>query len=213
MQLFIDYKILQAVGSYGIIWKEMERVEQKKRTFAALRFSEDANIAHNVYWYLSEFSVKAGEQVLAPVGAHNRLQCARVERVLVAGEKDAPYDLRLLKSVEAKLGARKLVAGDAVCFELGGVRYDEKHYTRFRRVLYTAHRAPLPNKACAVLSGYGVTRILPAQKGCEGEILEELAKGGCVLLAGADARKTAESVLAGAKGEGTPAYEFGKYLT
>lgn len=213
MQIFIDYKILQAYGSYGIMWKEMDRVEHKKRTFAALRFIEDGNIAGNVYWYLCAIPVKAGEQVLAPVGAHNRLQCARVERVLVTEEKDAPYDLRLVKSVEAKLGARRLTAGRVVCFELGGVRYDEKRYTRFRRVLYTEASKAAADEARELLGEYGVTRILPAEKGCEAEILGELRGGGCVLLTGADARTSAEAILAAVRGEGDRAYEFGKYLT
>lgn len=194
------------------MWKEMELVEQKKRTFAALRFSEDENIAGNVYWYLCEIPVQAGEQVLAPVGAHNRLQCARVEHVMIAGEKDAPYDLRLVKSVEAKLGARKLTAGEAVCFELGGLRYDKKRYTRFRRVLYTKSSQAAAQEARAVLAQYGVTRILPAEEGYE-EILAELERGGCVLLTGENARKAAQTIFAAVKGEGERAYEFGKYLT
>ncbi len=99
--------------------------------FAALRFTEDENIRDRVYWYRCAFEIKAGERVLAPVGSHSRLQCARVERVLLAEEKDAPYDPALLKDVAAPLGARSFLWEGRTCFELGGVRYDKKRFTRF----------------------------------------------------------------------------------
>ena len=77
--------------------------------FAALRFTEDENIRDRVYWYRCPFGTRAGERVLAPVGSHDRLQCARVERVLLAEEGDAPYDPALLKDVAAPLGARSFL--------------------------------------------------------------------------------------------------------
>ena len=76
--------------------------------YAALRFAEDKNIADRTYWYISGFPVRVGEQALAPVGPHDRLQRAVVERVVEADEKNAPYDARLLKRVAAKAGARRL---------------------------------------------------------------------------------------------------------
>ena len=100
--------------------------------FAALRFTEDENIRDRVYWYRCAFETKTGERVLAPVGSHDRLQCARVERVLFAEEGDAPYDPALLKDVAAPLGARSFLWEGRTCFELGGVRYDQKRFTRFR---------------------------------------------------------------------------------
>ena len=100
--------------------------------FAALRFTEDENIRDRVYWYRCAFRNKGGERVLAPVGSHDRLQCARVERVLFAEEGDAPYDPALLKDVAAPLGARSFLWEGRTCFELGGVRYDQKRFTRFR---------------------------------------------------------------------------------
>ena len=99
--------------------------------FAALRFTEDENIRDRVYWYRCPFGTRAGERVLAPVGSHDRLQCARVERVLLAEEGDAPYDPALLKDVAAPLGARSFFWEGRMCFELGGVRYDQKRFTRF----------------------------------------------------------------------------------
>lgn len=184
-----------------------------KRLFAALRFCEDENIAERTYWYLSEIPLKAGERVLAPIGSQNRLQCARVEKVLEAEEENAPYDTRLIKCVEAKLGARKLNVGRLDCFELGGVRYDTKRYTRFRRVLFTGFTEEFTSKERQLLSGYGVTRILKAAEGYEGEIFGELERGGCVLLAGTGARKTAENILAAVREKRDCGYDFRKYLT
>lgn len=151
--------------------------------------------------------------MLAPVGAHNRLQCARVERILVAHGKDAPYDMRLVKSVAAKPGERKLVIGRLICFELGGVRYDEKHYTRFRRVLCTEFPEPVTREERTVLGRYGVTRIIRAAGSSDCEILNELRSGGCVLLKGAGAFKRAEFILSAVRGEDDCAHDFRKYLT
>lgn len=157
--------------------------------FAALRFTEDENIADRVYWYLCDFPVEEGEGVLAPVGAHNRLQFARAERVLAAKKEDAPYDLRLIKSVEAKFGARRLEAGRIVCFELGGIRYDSKHYTRFRRILFSAFSGTPNEEERAILGGYGVAHIVQAEK------IAEIPQDGCVLLTGKCAKSLAEEIL------------------
>ena len=122
--------------------------------FAALRFAEDANLSDRAYWYRCPFPVRVGERVLAPVGVHNRLQRAEVGRVLEGAEEDAPYDARLIKCVAARAGARKLSAGGQAFYELGGVRYDEKHYTRFGRVL-VGGAAP-KGEARGTLAAYGV---------------------------------------------------------
>lgn len=103
--------------------------------FAALRFAEDKNISERVYWYLCGFPVKEGDKVLAPVGSRNKLQMAVVERTLSAQEENAPYDMRLIKRAEVKYGARKYEIGDRIYVEFGGVRYDEKHYTPFGKLL------------------------------------------------------------------------------
>ena len=156
------------------------------RLFAALRFAEDINISDRTYWYLTDFPVKAGERVLAPVGMHDRLQRAVVERVVDAEEKDAPYDVRLLKRVAAKEGARKLTAGGEVFRELGGVRYDEKHYTRLGRVLVGERAASAA--ARAELAAYGVTEWYDADGGETAELLRALScERGCTLLAGRNA--------------------------
>ena len=80
-----------------------------------MRFIEDENISDRVYWYLSERTCSAGELVLAPVGARSRLQLARVERTLSCEVQDAPYDMRLIKRVEAAYGERRPVFGGMPC--------------------------------------------------------------------------------------------------
>lgn len=178
-----------------------------KRTFAALRFLEDENISDRTYWYECAFPVEAGALVLAPVGTHDRLQCARVERVTEADENNAPYDVRLIKRVEAKFGARKLSVGRMACFELGGLKYDSKRYTRFRRVLFTEFADEPTAEEKALLKDYGVTRIMDVSAS-----MEEIARDrGCVLVKGAGAKHTAEELLAAVRGESEPS-ETVKYL-
>lgn len=100
--------------------------------FAALRFVEDENVCDRVYWYLTDFVVQAGQRVLAPLGAHDRLQAATVERTLDCGEENAPYDIRLVKKIIAPAGARRIrLDGVQNCHDLGGLRYDGKHFTRY----------------------------------------------------------------------------------
>lgn len=179
-----------------------------KRTFTALRFIEDENISDRTYWYECGFAVEAGALVLAPVGTHDRLQCARVERVTEADEKNAPYDVRLIKRVEAECGARKLVVGRMTCFELGGLKYDTKRYTRFRRVLFSEFSEDLNEEEKTDLRDYGVTRIMdmPAS-------MEEIARAkGCVLVKGKGAKHTAEALLAAVRGEEKLPVETVKYL-
>ena len=105
------------------------------RIFAALRFTEDANLYDRVYWYLSDFKPETGSRVFAPVGPHDRIQLARVESVAVASEENAPYDIKLIKHVIAREGDRTRMLGNTPCREFGGVRYDNRHYTRFGRIL------------------------------------------------------------------------------
>lgn len=163
--------------------------------FAALRFFEDGRISDKLYWYVSDFRLREGEEVLAPVGTHNRLQRAVAERVLDADR--APYDLRFIKKVEARYGERRLAAGACICFELGGLRYDEKRYTRFRRILFSPQ---IPSEEeLKELRAYGVCDVLTGSA-------EELIEGGalaerCVLLAGEHAREAASAILSCVRGQ------------
>lgn len=168
-----------------------------KRLFAALRFVNDENLSDKVYWYLCDLSVKEGDRVLAPVGIHDRLQEGIVEKLLNVGRENAPYDLRLIKRVTARLGERKLFADGILCAELGGVKYDRKHYTRFFVALY-AESAPGTD---GQLRAYGVTKIFP-DTGSAAEIYEELVKTrGCVLLTGKCGAEVFRGLLALAHGD------------
>lgn len=167
--------------------------------FAALRFFEDERIADKLYWYASDFHLREGEEVLAPVGTHDRLQRATVERVLEADREHAPYDTRFIKKVQARYGERRFVAGDCICFELGGLKYDGKRYTRYRRILFTS-RVPREEEV-KELRAYGVSEIFTGSA-------EELAENGalatdCVLLAGEHARAAASKLLSCVRGEQT----------
>lgn len=176
-----------------------------KYTFAALRFSEDINISERIYWYLCEFPVQTGDRVIAPVGFHDRLQAAIVERTLVTDKENAPYDIRLIKSVAAVCGARKLIADGVECLELGGVRYDEKHFTPFGRVLL-AKRTP---ERLDDLKAYGVTEFLECGAANQ-EIYEKIAQArGAVLIVGDDGESVFQSLLGLARGVNQPLYELG----
>ncbi len=129
--------------------------------FAALRFTEDENIADRVYWYLCDFPVKEGEGVLAPVGAHNRLQFARVERTLSCAEENAPYDLRLIKRVAAKYGARRLSLSSVKnCRDLGGVRCGGKRFTGYGVFIRSDFPGSFSESDRTLLREYGVTVLV-----------------------------------------------------
>ncbi len=170
-----------------------------KYDFAALRFTEDPNLKDRVYWYQSAIPLKEGERVLAPVGAHDRLQAARVEKTLSATEENAPYDLRLIKGVTAKFGARKLLLGETELLEFGGVRYDEKHYTPYGRLVLS--KTLLKDRTD--IAAYGITKTLslPAD---DPALYEEIARaaGGVLLFGGEGERafRLLYSLLRGEKG-------------
>lgn len=170
-----------------------------KQSFAALRFIEDGNIAENVYWYLCEFAVEAGERVLAPVGAHNRLQCARVERTLTAEKENAPYDVRLIKKVAAKYGVCERNFGGYVCRDVGGRRYDTKRYTRFGEVFYG--EATPSGEQLSALHASGIAVVHAGE-----DALGALARANApVLICGAGTTDTAKklfAVVCGVSGEG-----------
>lgn len=164
-----------------------------KRTFYALRFTEDENLRDRVYWYLSEREYREGERVLAPVGPHDRLQCARIERIFCAAAGEEPYDPRLAKYIAAKLGARRVCAGDTVLTETGGVRYDGRHYTQLFRVLVTKE-----GENTERLRPFGIETFVRAGA----DALEELSRSrGCTLLYGARAEEIAAELLRIVKGE------------
>ena len=142
--------------------------------FAALRFTEDENLRGRVYWYIAPFSVKEGERVLAPVGPHDFT------------EEEAPYPAVLCKHILAKLGEREAAEG---VFDLGGVRYDDRHYTRL----------------CRILIAEDGTRghDLPVKRICTEEewLLPAAEARDCVLLYGENVKEAASLILRIVRGE------------
>ncbi len=176
-----------------------------KLNFAALRFTEDKNVSERIYWYLSEFPLKAGDRVLAPIGAHDRLQAAVVEKTFSAERENAPYDLRLIKSVAAPCGARKLIAGGKEYLEFGGVKYDDKHYTRFGRVLLAKSEPERIDE----LTAYGVTDFIRCTTE-NNQIYDRVARArGCVVLAGEAGESAFQKLLNLVRGINKPLYDFG----
>ncbi len=154
--------------------------------FAALRFTEDENLAGRVYWYIAPFPIKEGERVLAPVGPHDKLQCARVERTEQFKEEEAPYPPVLCKHVLSKLGERKVKEG---VFDLGGVRYDDRHFTRMGRILIAKEEKDA--------EGLFVKKV---DTGSE-DWLAETEGNACVLLFGEGVKEGAERILRIVRGE------------
>ncbi len=148
--------------------------------FAALRFSADPNLADRVYWYLADLPLKEGEAVLAPVGVHERLQRGIVERTLRADGRNAPYDLGLIKRVAAKEGARGIRIGGARLLEFGGVRYDDRHYTRFGALC--AARTGEVEEGDAAAYGYGA--VLRSPDADDEAVYGAILTRGAVLLGG-----------------------------
>ena len=146
--------------------------------FAALRFSADPNLIDRVYWYLSPLPVREGEAVLAPVGIHERLQRGIVERTLRADARHAPYEFGLLKHIAAKEGAREAGVG-AGFLEFGGVRYDDRHYTRFR--VLCAGEGEV-DEARAARLGYGAVLRFPEAD--DEAVYKAILTRGAVLLGG-----------------------------
>lgn len=166
----------------------MTAPERTSYLFAAVNFIADENVRNRLYWYRSDFPVREGDAVLAPIGPNDRLQAGIVEKTLVADAAGAPYDVRLVKSLAAKKGESYLKLSSAVCKELGGMRYDHKHYTRMRQILCarmtgggTASAKAnaegeevFPQADLTALGEYGIERILFLAP-CKNSGLEALA--------------------------------------
>lgn len=150
--------------------------------YVALCFAEDENIADRTYWYRCPFAVAAGEKVFAPVGPHDRIQRAEVVRVCEK-EQDVSFDVRFLKRVAAKCGAFRRSVGGTIVFETGGLAYDEKHFTRFGRVLFGTWEGAVG----------GVTPVA-AQEECAA-LRTLLRTEGCALLTGRAAAAAAADLL------------------
>lgn len=159
--------------------------------FAALRFTGDENLADRVYWYLTEFPVCVGEAVFAPVGPHDKLQLARVERTLAGEEAHAPYDVRLMKRVTARYGDRTPAFGETSCTEFGGLKYDGRHFTAYHVLVYAEE---MPSNADMV-GGYGLDRVMKDEKIDGRAVFEALIRGHGVLLVGGDGKEICRTLL------------------
>ena len=150
--------------------------------YVALCFAEDENIADRTYWYRCPFAVAAGEKVFAPVGPIRISIRAEVVRVCEK-EQDVSFDVRFLKRVAAKCGAFRRSVGGTIVFETGGLAYDEKHFTRFGRVLFGTWEGAVG----------GVTPVA-AQEECAA-LRTLLRTEGCALLTGRAAADAAADLL------------------
>ena len=174
-----------------------------KYDFAALRFYNDPNISDRLYWYLSDGPLAVGEKVLAPLGMRGRLQAAVVEKAVSADREHAPYDVDCIKHVVCRLGERRILMDGVDCLEFGGVRYDEKHYTPFGRVMLAKEKPERTEE----LKRYGV-RLLFCER--NDDLYEEIAcENGCVLLYGAKGRAVFEALLALVRGNVEPLLSAG----
>ena len=129
--------------------------------------------------------------MFAPVGMRNRLQKAVVERTLEADGEHAPYDIRFIKEIASRCETRSFVLGGSICTDLGGIRYDDRHYTRFHRVAFCFGLNEEGTRE-AVSCGYA---LLQAD---ENEIIPQTERA---LLVGERAKEYARAVIAAARGE------------
>ena len=164
-----------------------------KRRFAALRFCGDANLSNRTYWYLAPFPVKAGDEVLAPVGMRDRLQRALVERTLAAEDSEAPYDVRLCKSIASRYGDRVRAVGGVNAREFGGVRYDEKHYTRLGQLLISDE---VPKESTG-----DILEVSLSDMDIPNALRTLIASETCVLICGKGARELGLQLVHFARGE------------
>lgn len=74
----------------------------KEFCFVAVEFEDDPNVRGYIYWYLcADETVKFGNEVIAPLGRHDRLQKGIVRHVKFATEDCAPFPLHMIKSVKS----------------------------------------------------------------------------------------------------------------
>ncbi len=164
--------------------------------FAALRFYKDQNLADRLYWYVSDFPVKEGDKVFAPVGARDRVQKAIVERVVHADESNAPYDVALVKRLCALCGAESFEIGSLRVRDLGGIAYDERHYTRFSRLAFCERAERLTAQELDLVQHAGYDGVLYPDDGPENIVSCER-----VLLVGRNAAEAARKIIFAARGE------------
>ena len=69
--------------------------------FTAVEFAADPNVAATQNWHACPFEdVKEGDEVIAPLGRHNRLQKGVVREVRFDADYNAPFPVYLIKYVK-----------------------------------------------------------------------------------------------------------------
>ncbi len=128
-----------------------------KNYICTVEFVRDKNLINRVYWYRSDFPIEVGDEIVAPIGVHNKLQSGVVRSVYIeegAGELvrakpshtlfsvgsggcvRAPYPLDRLKTVVCKYGYRRVkLPSCRNVRDLGGLFYDERHLTAYGNFL------------------------------------------------------------------------------
>lgn len=68
--------------------------------FTAVEFVDDPNVVGYHFWYLCGLDGAAeGDEVVCPLGRHNREQTGIIRKVLYETEERAPFPLHLIKRV------------------------------------------------------------------------------------------------------------------
>lgn len=77
---------------------------EQKMLFVALEYPDDINVSGRLFWYgCRDESITVGDNVLAPLGRHNRLQTAVVRKTVWETEENAPYPLHIIKYVKCRV--------------------------------------------------------------------------------------------------------------
>lgn len=72
----------------------------EKACFVAVEFVDDPNVVGYAYWYLCPFEeVKEDDEVIAPLGRHDREQTGVVRKVLFTEEQNAPFPMTYIKKI------------------------------------------------------------------------------------------------------------------
>ncbi len=137
--------------------------------YVGLQFVYDPNICNKVYWYYNiRFDLKVGDRVIAPIGVHDKLQCAKICKIVHAEGFDGVkfysepiVNNKWIRYVEMPYNRRRIkLSVTENTRELGGFFYDFKHITFFKRFLRSDAPFMSSIEADAKLSDYGVRSIL-----------------------------------------------------
>ena len=84
--------------------------------FAAVEFTDDPNVAGHRYWYACPYEdVEPGDEVLAPLGRHNRLQKGTVRETRFSRDYEAPFPIYIIKYIKDVVKKRQ---GAAIMYKI-----------------------------------------------------------------------------------------------